>query len=125
MATGSLKGDLAVPGLFLGLKVGPTTSATTFTGGKYFHAGTGSPIAFMEQKKKRRSGDGAEQHFPQAASDREGCRESERERDEIGPHETARVMRRGCAAEMASSEKLPAGEAILRILGTRHRPGRG
>lgn len=46
IATASLKGDFAVPGLFLGLKVGPTTSAATFTGGKCFHDGTGSPIAW-------------------------------------------------------------------------------
>lgn len=59
MATGSLKGDFAAPGLFLGLNVGPTTSAATLMGGKCFHAGTGSPIALetVHQHKTRQGMD--------------------------------------------------------------------
>lgn len=52
IATASLKGDFAAPGLFLGLNVGPSTSAATFTGGKCFHAGTGSPIALETEQQQ-------------------------------------------------------------------------
>lgn len=47
---GSRKGSLAeTPELFFGRNVGPTTSNKTFMRGKYFHAGTGSPIACVSR----------------------------------------------------------------------------